>query len=451
MPLVKTALLSLTAATVLAFAGTAQAATTPDAPWTGSGTATTTVNHDGTTASNPELQYTVAGMKGAWEFGATAKTARIQPVKYEYTGFHSWAGVRVAIERYVIRGGTEIVKQTLASAGPAFCCTAPSGGFDYKGSVDFDLQPGDKYGFRLTGSHSDRANTLNGKLLLSVADVTAPEITPTITGTMGKNGIYTSDVKVKWQAVDPDSSVIKRAGCDDTTVSTDTAGTTFSCSASSDGGKATKSVTIKRDATAPLLAVPGTIVQENAPASGAKVDYKAGVADALDKTPALDCTPASGSTFLPGTTNVECTARDAAGNTTKGAFEVIVLRGADPAPVVHPAAPVTVVNAAPTRINHALGYRFSLKRGYTQLKRLTIQNLPAGAMVTVNCRGASCPKALKNRTFTRHVAGTSLDISALVKGKLKPRTVITVRAASETAAPSIKKITIRRGLAPYVS
>ena len=72
-------------------------------------------------------------------------------------------------------------------------------------------------------------------------------------------------------------------------------------------------------------------------------------------------------------------------------------------------------------------------------------------MVTINCRGASCPKALKNRTFTRRVAGTSLDISSLVKGKLKPRTVITVKASSETAAPSIKKLTVRRNLAPYVS
>jgi hypothetical protein len=448
MPLVKTALLSLTAATVLAFAGTAQAAS-PDAPWTGSGTATTTVTADGTTAANPELQYAVAGFSGRWEFGATAKTARIQPVKYEYTGFHSWAGVRVAIERYVIRNGTEIVTQVLHSGGPVSCCTAPSGGFSYSGSVDFDLQPGDKYGFRLSGSHGDRARALNGKLLLSVADVTAPEITPTVTGTMGKNGIYTSDVHVTWQAVDPDSAVIKRAGCDDATVSTDTAGTTFSCTASSNGGKATKSVTIKRDATAPLLAVPGTIVQQNAPASGVAVDYKVGAADTMDTSPALDCTPASGTTFLPGTTNVACTATDAAGNTTMDAFEVIVLRGADA--VVQAAAPVTVIAAAPKRINHVLDYRFAVKRRYTQLKRLAIRNLPAGAMVTVTCRGASCPKALKHRTFTRRVAGTGLNISALVKGKLKPRTVITVKASSETAAPSIKKITIRRGLSPYVS
>ena len=196
--------------------------------------------------------------------------------------------------------------------------------------------------------------------------------------------------------------------------------------------------------------MPDTILRENAPSAGVTVDYTPGAADALDKSPTLDCTPPSGSTFVPGVTRVTCTATDAAGNTTKDSFEVIVLRP-EAAPAVLPAGTVTIITAAPNRINHTLDYKFAVNRRYTQLKRLTIQNLPAGAMVTINCRGASCPKALKNRSFTSRAIGTSLDISALVKGKLKPRTVITVKASSETAAPSIKKLTVRRNLAPYVS
>ncbi len=444
MPLVKTALLSLTAATVLAFAGTAQAAA-PDAPWSGSGTATTKVNFDGTTNIDPQLEYAVTGATGKWEFGATAETARTQPVTWHYKGLHSWAGVKVSIERYVNRGGTEIVKETLKSAGPVWCCATPSNGFDYTGTVEFDLQPGDKYGFRMAGSNSDSARILNGQLTLTVPDVTAPVISPAVTGTKGKNGFYASDVKVAWKTADKESGVSQRKGCDDATVTADTAGTTFTCTAVSTGGKATESVTIKRDTTAPVLSLPDTILQENAPASGVTVDYTAGAIDAADTAPAVDCTPASGTTFVPGVTKVECTARDEAGHTRTDDFEVIVLRAA---PSVTPAFNVI---AAPNRINHTLDYKFAVNRRYTQLKRLTIQNLPAGAMVTINCRGASCPKALKNRTFTRRVAGTSLDISSLVKGKLKPRTVITVKASSETAAPSIKKLTVRRNLAPYVS
>ena len=450
MPFVKTALLSLTAATVLAFAGTAQA-DSPDAPWSGSGTATTTVNFDGTTNIEPQLEYAVTGFNGKWEFGATAATARKQPVTWHYKGFHSWSSVTVAIERYVIRGGTHVVRETLQSAGPVSCCTSPSDGFFYTGTVEFDLQPGDKYGFRMAGSHNDVARALSGKLTLSVPDVTAPVISPVVTGTKGANGFYASDVKVAWKTEDKESGVSQRKGCDDVTVAADTDGTTFTCTAVSTGGKASRSVTIKRDTTAPVLSVPDTILQENAPASGVTVDYTARAVDAADKNPAVDCTPASGTTFLPGVTKVSCTATDAAGRITKDDFEVIVLRAADPAPAVHAGGPVTVLNAAPNRINHVLDYKFASKRGYTQLKRLSVKNLPAGAMVTVNCRGASCPKALKNRTFTRRVAGTSLDISSLVKGKLKPRTVITVKASSENAAPAIKKLTVRRGLAPYVS
>ena len=58
-----------------------------------------------------------------------------RPIKYRYNGYHAWFQVRVAIERFVIRGGVEIAKQTLNSAGPVNCCSAPSGGFDYSGTA----------------------------------------------------------------------------------------------------------------------------------------------------------------------------------------------------------------------------------------------------------------------------------------------------------------------------
>ena len=124
----------------------------------------------------------------------------------------------MAIERYVIRDGKEIVRQTLASAGPVSCCTSPSNGFVYTGDVEFDVQPGDKYGFRMSGSHNDRSQILQGTLTLSVPDVTAPVITPTVTGTKGANGFYTSDVKVSWKTVDPDSGVTRDSGCGDVTI-----------------------------------------------------------------------------------------------------------------------------------------------------------------------------------------------------------------------------------------
>ena len=85
------------------------------------------------------------------------------------------------------------------------------------------------------------------------SDTTAPVITPNISGTLGNNGWYTSDVTVSWSVVDNESTVSSTSGCETTTINADTAGTTLTCSATSAGGTDSESVTIKRDATAPTI------------------------------------------------------------------------------------------------------------------------------------------------------------------------------------------------------
>ena len=142
-------------------------AATADAPWAATGTAFTTATSDGT-SSDPVLDYSVLGSGGSWRFSATAGSARVQSVDWRYKGYHAWFMVRVAIEKFVVRGGTEIVTETLHSAGPVNCCAAPSGGFDYSGTTTFDLQPGDVYGFRMSGSHFDSDRRLIGNLSLTL-------------------------------------------------------------------------------------------------------------------------------------------------------------------------------------------------------------------------------------------------------------------------------------------
>ena len=159
-------LFALVIALVAATASSASAAAAPDAPWAATGTAATTATSDGTTG-NPVLDYSVVGSSGSWTFSATAKTTRQQKVAWHYKGYHAWFQVRVAIERFVVRGGKEIVTEKLASAGPVNCCVAPSGGFDYTGTAAFDLQTGDVYGFRMSGSHFDRDRRLIGTLTLT--------------------------------------------------------------------------------------------------------------------------------------------------------------------------------------------------------------------------------------------------------------------------------------------
>jgi len=99
------------------------------------------------------------------------------------------------------------------------------------------------------GLDSDFSNVASATT--NACDTTPPVITPTITGTLGNNGWYVSDVKVTWDVSDPESSIASTSGCDETTISVDTTGTTLTCTATSAGGTSSNSVTIKRDATKP--------------------------------------------------------------------------------------------------------------------------------------------------------------------------------------------------------
>jgi hypothetical protein len=96
-------------------------------------------------------------------------------------------------------------------------------------------------------------------LILEPTDSTPPIITPTITGTAGRNGWYVSDVSVSWGVVDSESPISSQSGCGPSVITADITGMTLTCTATSAGGSATQSVEIKRDATAPIVHVTGVI------------------------------------------------------------------------------------------------------------------------------------------------------------------------------------------------
>jgi hypothetical protein len=75
-------------------------------------------------------------------------------------------------------------------------------------------------------------------------------------GPDGDDGWYVSDVTLTWTVEEPESpgSFVK-TGCIDQNITADQAATTYSCSATSNGGSAAQvDVTIKRDGTAPTVA-----------------------------------------------------------------------------------------------------------------------------------------------------------------------------------------------------
>jgi hypothetical protein len=75
-----------------------------------------------------------------------------------------------------------------------------------------------------------------------------------VTGPLGNAGWYLGDVTVSWDVNDPQTAVSAQQGCGTVTVSADTPGTTFTCTATSEGGTATDHVVVKRDATPPTVA-----------------------------------------------------------------------------------------------------------------------------------------------------------------------------------------------------
>lgn len=85
------------------------------------------------------------------------------------------------------------------------------------------------------------------------------------------------------------------------------------------------------DTTPPVLSLPGNLTVDATSTTGAIVTYNMTATDPDNATSSLTltCAPASGSTFPIGTTTVNCSAADPAGNQAAGSFTVTVLGAAD--------------------------------------------------------------------------------------------------------------------------
>ena len=77
--------------------------------------------------------------------------------------------------------------------------------------------------------------------------------------------------------------------------------------------------------TPPALTVPAEITADATGPAGAIVAFTATATDDLDPNPSVVCTPAAGSLFAIGATEVECVATDNGANTSSARFTVTVL------------------------------------------------------------------------------------------------------------------------------
>jgi hypothetical protein len=94
----------------------------------------------------------------------------------------------------------------------------------------------------------------NGIVTDATTDNTPPVIVPHITGTLGNNGWYLSNVTVSWSVTDLESGIASSTGCGTTNLTANTAGTILTCMAINGAGLPNSvSVTIKIDKTSPLI------------------------------------------------------------------------------------------------------------------------------------------------------------------------------------------------------
>jgi hypothetical protein len=156
-------------------------------------------------------------------------------------------------------------------------------------------------------------------------DATPPDIDVSLTPAQpdGQAGWYRGRVGVDWTV--NEAPPFQSNGCDDTSVDQDTPGLTLVCTATSDGGMTSESVTIARDSSAPLLAPsltpPSPVVGQAASASPNASDGLSGIAQASCDAP---------DTSTAGSRRLTCRATDIAGNPATATLDYTVSAGALP-------------------------------------------------------------------------------------------------------------------------
>src|SRR5574337_321197 len=175
--------------------------------------------------------------------------------------------------------------------------------------------------------------------------ITAPPVTAQATGPSGATVTYSVSAT---DLVDGTVPVT----CDHLSGSSFPIGsTTVSCNATdhaSNVSHASFTITVSDTAQPTITAPP--VTAEATSANGASVTYTVSATDPVDGTVPVTCTPASGTLFGFGITNVDCSASDAAGNVGHASFVVTVQDTtaptitAPPAISMHATGPLTTVS-----------------------------------------------------------------------------------------------------------
>jgi hypothetical protein len=169
-------------------------------------------------------------------------------------------------------------------------------------------------------------NTSHGSFNVNVVDATAPELTLPVdfaveaTGASGAVATFSASA---FDLVDGDVAV-SCTPASGTTFPLDA--TTVNCSATDDAGNTATDnfIVTVQDTTPPALTIPADQQLEATGPNGAVATFAAIATDLVDGAPAVSCSANSGATFPLGTTTVNCSVSDVAGNEASGSFLIIV-------------------------------------------------------------------------------------------------------------------------------
>jgi hypothetical protein len=90
---------------------------------------------------------------------------------------------------------------------------------------------------------------------------------------------------------------------------------------------------------------------------------------------------------------------------------------------------------------------FLVFAAFTRVSRLAVHDVPAGAKITVTCRGRGCPFRSKRRAARR--AQRKIDlVKPLRRASLRPKSVLEVRVTAPQTIGKVVRFEIRRRAAP---